>query len=105
MVDDRVSRQEPVRIVATVAPAGEPNRPVGRDQTEAVPASAPRLPDQATLQHDVVHTRLGQVATERESGLTGSDHRDVDVVGHPGLPVGGATRTTTPASSAAPSGS
>src|SRR5262245_2256526 len=104
MVDDRISRQEPVRIVATVSPAREPYRPVGRDETEAVPAPAPRLPDQAALQHDVVHSRPDQVAAEREPGLAGSDHGDIDDVAH--LDSRSAERSGSRiASWAAPSGS
>jgi hypothetical protein len=104
MGDDRVSRQESVRIVAAIGPAGKLDRPVRRDETEAVPAPAPGLPDHAAVQDDVIDTGVGQLVAQGESGLSGSDHRDIDVVAHLRLPTVGASWMT-PASSAAPSGS
>ena len=63
---------------AFVGIAGELEELVRRDQTEAVPASPPALPDPAPLEHDVGDARLRKLTADREPGLTGTDDHHVD---------------------------
>ena len=59
VADDLVARHEAVGVVAVVVAAREPDVPIRRDETEAVPAPPPRLPHPAPLEDDVGHAGLG----------------------------------------------
>ena len=73
---DLVARHEPIWVRPVVVPVGQLHRPVGRDKAEAVPQAAPRLPDPAALEDDVLDSQLRQLVTRREPSLAGSDDRD-----------------------------
>jgi hypothetical protein len=73
MADDRISGHEPIWIVTVVGAAGQSHCPIGDDQTETVPASPPRLSDTATVQDDMIHSRL-----ESSSPGRTLDPNDVD---------------------------
>jgi hypothetical protein len=79
---DLIAEDEAVGVAAVVGMAGELNEPVRRDQTEAVPAPPPGLPDPALLEHDVRNGRLRELAAHRESRLTGAHDHHVGSVGH-----------------------
>lgn len=65
---------EAVRIGAFVTLAGEPRQPVGRKQTQRVPAFvSPRVGQFAALQNDVIDRTLSKDPARRKSGMTGAD--------------------------------
>jgi hypothetical protein len=86
MLDDLVSSHEPVRVITLVLEAGQLNGPVGRHETEAVPACVPRPADPAALQDHVIDPGSRQLVAQGEPGLPGSDHRDIEMVLHPRAP-------------------
>jgi hypothetical protein len=78
--DDLVAGHEAVGIGARVLPCREPNGPVRRDETEAVPPIAPRLADPAALQDDVVDPQARELMADRKAGGPAPHHQDVDVL-------------------------
>ena len=62
--------------------AGELQRPVRPDETEAVPASAPRFGDAGALEKHVLDAGMRQLVAERQAGLPGADDRDFDGLAH-----------------------
>jgi len=82
---DLIAGHKAVGVVAVVGMAGELEEPVRSDQTEAVPAPPPALPDPAPLEHAVGDARVRELAADREPGLTGTDNDNLDPIGHPGV--------------------
>jgi len=77
--DDRVARDESLRVVAVVGKARQSHRPIWSDQAESVPTTAPGVGYAPALQHHVVEARLGEFVAEREAGLTAAHDDDLVV--------------------------
>ena len=82
MPDEVVAGEVAVGVVAVVGVAGQVDGPVGGDQAEAVPASAPGLRNPSALEDDVVDARVGQLMADGQAGLPGPDHHDLVIVPH-----------------------
>src|ERR1700730_8270411 len=78
VADNFVPGHEPVGIISAVAPARQLDRPVGNDQAEAVPATAPCLANSSPLENDVVNAGGDELVAERKPRLAGPDDDDVD---------------------------
>ena len=77
---DLVPGHEAVWVAAVVCPVGQLDRPVRRDEAEAVPAVPPRLADPPAFEDDVLDPRLREHAARRQAGLPGPDDRYRDVL-------------------------
>ena len=77
---DLVARREAVRALSVVGVAGQLHGPVRCDEAEAVPASSPRLPDAAPLEHDMLDAGLRQLMADGQPGLTGADDDDASTL-------------------------
>src|SRR5262245_5211039 len=69
----------------------QPHRPVGKLETQAVPAfAAPALGNAMTLQHEMSKAALFQPVAHREPGLAATDHQRLDAFSrHGARPCGG----------------
>ena len=74
---DLIARHITVGIVAVVGMTRKPDAPIGGDQTEAVPTSAPGLADAALFEDDVFDAALAELATDREAGLSSADNDEI----------------------------
>src|SRR5262245_516632 len=69
----------------------QPHRPVGKLETQAVPAfAAPALGDAVTLQHEMRKAALFQPVTHGEPGLAAADDERLDAFSRHGAPPCGA---------------
>jgi hypothetical protein len=84
VLHDLISGHEAVGVVAIVGMPGELDEPVRSDQTEALPAPPPALPDPLPLEHHVGNARLRELVADGEPGLATADNDDLDPIGHPG---------------------
>ena len=66
---------EAVGIVTVVGEAGHPGLPVGRQQTQGVPAlRPPRVGHLAALDHHMIDPARGEAMAHGEAGMPGPDH-------------------------------
>jgi hypothetical protein len=78
---DLVTSHEAVGIVAVVRPAGKRRGPVRGDEPKIVPPVQPAAAEVlATVDHQVLALRFTEEPRHRETGVTGADHENVDVV-------------------------
>ena len=82
--DDLVFGHEPVGVVAVVGIAGQLHRPVRGHQAEARPPVTPGLPDPSLLENNMLDVELGQLAADRQAGLSAADHNQPDGLAHGG---------------------
>src|SRR6266550_2783752 len=78
MIDDLALGHESVGVASAIVGARQPDRPVGNDKAEAVPAATPCFPDVAPLQNDVVNTYANELVAKRKPRLSCADDDDVD---------------------------
>src|ERR1700674_4959418 len=74
VTDALALRHEAVGIIAAGAAARPLDRPVGNEETEAVPAPPPGLADPAPLENDVVNTPGRELVTQRKPSLSSADY-------------------------------
>ena len=68
-----------VGVGTFVLATGQPDAPVGRDETERVPPPRPpRLRHATSLEHDMVDVGLLEKPAGRKAGLPRPDNRDID---------------------------
>ena len=68
-------RHEAVGIVTVVGEAGHPGLPVGRQQTQGVPAlRPPRVGHLAALDHHMIDPARREAMAHGEAGMPGPDH-------------------------------
>jgi uncharacterized protein (DUF1015 family) len=79
---DLIARHEAVRVLVVVRLAGQLKAPIRRDETEAVPSFPPALGDAVLFEYDGCDSLLLELATNREPGLAGADHHDLELVAH-----------------------
>ena len=82
VTDDLVLAQEPIRVVAGVCAAREPDRRVRRHEAEALPTVTPRLRDPPTVEHDMLDAELGELVTHGQPSLPSADDEHVHRLGH-----------------------
>ena len=80
--DQALLGQEAIRVRSLVPASRQLERPVGKHQGEAVPASTPGLPDGAPLEHEVRDPQAGQLMADGETGLTCPHDDHLGLVDH-----------------------
>jgi hypothetical protein len=76
MSNDLVAGHEAIRVRAPVRSAREAYGPVGRDQRERVPASAPGRADRVALEDHMLDAVAGQEVADGQTSLPTSDDHD-----------------------------
>ena len=84
MADDLVPQHEAIRIRPGIFPAWKLNRPVRRDQAEAIPPIPPRLTDPTSLNHQMLNTTRTQLVADRQTSLAAPHHHHIRRLIHHG---------------------
>ena len=58
--------------------AGQLDAPIGSDQAEAIPSSAPGLADAATFEDDVLAPKRGELVAYCQTGLARADDYEIE---------------------------
>jgi hypothetical protein len=73
VVNDFISKHETVRIVAIIWEAWKATETIGRNQTKAIPSIPPSVSNLASVENNVILSRLGKMPTDRETRLPSSN--------------------------------
>src|SRR4029453_8108319 len=88
IVEDLGARGESVRVRARIGKIGQPYRPIGKLETQAIPAfGPPAFADPPPFEHKVRTTTLRQHMAHDQTGLATANHQCLHMLGaHGGSP-------------------